>query len=516
MKVVFIGQYNSGKSTIISALTGDEAIHIDSNVATDRCTDYRWNNIKITDTPGIMAGKVEEHDELTRKALIDSDLMVYVLTSSLFDDLLFENFIRLAYEENFKDKMLIVVNKMSLEGGKFEDLRSHYLSSLQEDFSARGYEFDSDVLFMDALEYSEGCRDKKHGRERVEESRFPGFIEALNTFVREKGHLRKTFDTPVRMMKEELDEFVLTELKPYPKKEIQSQLVPALKKYEKDLIRHVNQLKKSGREIFKATAGIDNFWESSYFPQIEDIFSGMRPERNKMESSDFQSELTSIIMDRANLLNGERKDLISRLASFIREESDKLKTNNEIFDKVSSVTDQDSDEIEMLLSEVICDSVSKVVTNPLFRSFIESDSGEESIGLPSDISEYLEVMTGLNDSIELFECEVEGCEDILSEYKDILSESEDILFGEKNTNSESVFMPGKLNNEERSILLITEEIIDDYAVNFLNKRWDFFTKRIKMKAKRTGTRKKRNLKSIREEVSKLKQEFSGFLKEIKK
>ena len=43
IRVVFIGQYSSGKSTIISALTGNQNIRIDSDIATDIATDYNRN-----------------------------------------------------------------------------------------------------------------------------------------------------------------------------------------------------------------------------------------------------------------------------------------------------------------------------------------------------------------------------------------------------------------------------------------------------------------------------------------
>src|SRR5659263_360122 len=53
LKVVFVGQYSAGKSTIISALTGNRNIKIDADIATDKTTDYPWNGILLTDTPGL-------------------------------------------------------------------------------------------------------------------------------------------------------------------------------------------------------------------------------------------------------------------------------------------------------------------------------------------------------------------------------------------------------------------------------------------------------------------------------
>ena len=55
--IAFVGQYSSGKSTIISAMTGNKHIKIDANVATDVVSKYDWHDIVLMDTPGILAGK---------------------------------------------------------------------------------------------------------------------------------------------------------------------------------------------------------------------------------------------------------------------------------------------------------------------------------------------------------------------------------------------------------------------------------------------------------------------------
>ena len=135
LRLAFVGQYSSGKSTIISALTGRKDIKIDANVATDHVSEYKWNNIVLMDTPGILAGKVESHDESTKAALKECDLIFYVLTSQLFDDVLFNKFIDLAYNQHFADKMFIVVNKMGMESGEFDQLVDNYTISLEKIFS---------------------------------------------------------------------------------------------------------------------------------------------------------------------------------------------------------------------------------------------------------------------------------------------------------------------------------------------------------------------------------------------
>ncbi|MRI62703.1 GTPase [Ornithobacterium rhinotracheale] len=212
IKISFVGQYSSGKSTIISALTGNKDIKIDSNVATDEVSEYRWNNIILMDTPGILAGKVEEHDSKTKEALKDSDLIVYVITSQLFDDIIFENFIDLAYKQNFKDKMLIAINKMSMENGDFNELEKNYLTSLKNIFKEKGYDFDFNVVFIDAADYLEGMDEGDD--DFIQLSNFNNFISSLNLFVEEKGLIKKQFDTPIRVLKNYISNLALSDIDP--------------------------------------------------------------------------------------------------------------------------------------------------------------------------------------------------------------------------------------------------------------------------------------------------------------
>lgn len=192
LTISFIGQYSSGKSTIISALTGNKSIKIDSDIATDKTTDYAWNNVLLTDTPGLFTDR-KDHDDITYKKIKESDLLIYCLTSDLFDDIILENFKKIAFEEKQKNKMMVVINKMSMESGEYSELVENYKKSLND--SLEPHKIDEFPLcFIDAADYIEGVDENEN--ELKELSHFNDFVKLINIFIKEKGIWAK-FSTPI-------------------------------------------------------------------------------------------------------------------------------------------------------------------------------------------------------------------------------------------------------------------------------------------------------------------------------
>lgn len=192
LTISFIGQYSSGKSTIISALTGNKSIKIDADIATDKTTDYAWNNVLLTDTPGLFTDR-KDHDDITYKKIKESDLLIYCLTSDLFDDIILENFKKIAFEEKQKNKMMVVINKMSMESGEYNELVENYKKSLND--SLEPYKIDEFPLcFIDAADYIEGVDENEN--ELKELSHFNDFVKLINIFIKEKGIWAK-FSTPI-------------------------------------------------------------------------------------------------------------------------------------------------------------------------------------------------------------------------------------------------------------------------------------------------------------------------------
>ena len=254
LRIAFVGQYSSGKSTIISALTGNKDIKISANVETDVVSEYRWNNVVLLDTPGIQAGKVEQHDIRTKEALKTCDLIVYVLTSLLFDDVIFENFIDLAYNQHLADKMLIAINKMSKEHGDFDELSMNYTQSINSIFAERGYEFNFPVVFIDAKDYIDGTEEDDE--EFIQLSNFNTFVNQLNSFVEERGLIKKQYDTPIRILQGGLSDLAISEVDP--------SLLDIYSYY-------ISRIKKSMRDIELDTKLLADDFEQSAISKVNEV-----------------------------------------------------------------------------------------------------------------------------------------------------------------------------------------------------------------------------------------------------
>ena len=205
LTVAFVGQYNAGKSTTISALTGRRDIRIDSDIASDQTANYNWNGINLIDTPGLFTDR-KDHDEITYEAINKADLLVFCLTYMLFDSVTVENFKKLAYEKGYRWKMMLVINKMSDEAGEEAEKIANYRQSLAEAIKPYSLE-EFPICFIDAKDYCEGVDEDEEFM--IEISRFQTFINALNNFVEKRAALTR-FDTPVRIALSLVDEAQLT------------------------------------------------------------------------------------------------------------------------------------------------------------------------------------------------------------------------------------------------------------------------------------------------------------------
>lgn len=195
LSLAFSGQYSAGKSTIISALTGQSDIRISADVATDEVKAYRWRDIELWDTPGLFADRAD-HTAKAEQALREADLIVYCLTTNLFDNVTAADFRRLAFEKGYAPKLFLLVNKLSMED--VDDIEAYIVtltSSLDRTLAPHQLN-DFNHVFIDAQDYREGLAS--FNQELISFSRFEDFINRLNTWIKERGLLAR-LDPPIRL-----------------------------------------------------------------------------------------------------------------------------------------------------------------------------------------------------------------------------------------------------------------------------------------------------------------------------
>lgn len=183
-EIAFIGQYSAGKSSIITALTQNADIKIGQNITTDKVNEYKWNDVLLVDTPGI-GTEYKEHNELAYRHMDLADLLVYVVTTQGFDDLIAKDFKNIAFERNKLGKMMLIVNKTSLESSSNKinwenDVKNVIFPATLEELR---------VTFIDAKDYIDALEetDEEEKKDFIILSNFDNFISNLNEFIKEKG-----------------------------------------------------------------------------------------------------------------------------------------------------------------------------------------------------------------------------------------------------------------------------------------------------------------------------------------
>lgn len=187
ISIVFVGQFSAGKSTIIKALTGIEDIEIGEGIKTMETHSYDWNGIEVVDTPGIKTTIRPDHDEISYKAIARADMLVYVVTEELFDDLVGQNFRKLLLEKDKAAEMILVVNKMA-DIGNTEENRLVKLKDLEK-VTTPYSPSDLRTVFVDAESYIDSLSedDPDIAEELKERSNYDQLVETLNDFVADKG-----------------------------------------------------------------------------------------------------------------------------------------------------------------------------------------------------------------------------------------------------------------------------------------------------------------------------------------
>lgn len=189
IKIVLVGQYSAGKSSIIKMLTGEDDIRIAADIATDKATSYQWKGVEITDTPGIDTRLRPEHDEISKRAIQEADMLLFVITNELFDENIAKDFKELAFTQNRKNAMLLVVNKMERANDGNSPEQQEIIKQDVARVTAPCTPDDFHIGFIDAKCYLDSLteNDEESRQYDRKESGYDAFTKQLDNFAHEKG-----------------------------------------------------------------------------------------------------------------------------------------------------------------------------------------------------------------------------------------------------------------------------------------------------------------------------------------
>ncbi len=201
VKLVFVGQYSSGKSSIIKMLTGIET-EIGAGIKTQTAHTYNWGDLEIVDTPGIHTELRPDHDEKTYYEIDHAALLIFVVTNEGFDDRMGNHFRKLAITQDRGKNMVLVVNKMDRTAlgnvpEQQEIIEKDLLKVIEPFTPAQLY-----LTFLNTEYYFEWQTETDEELKEIylNQSGYEKFVNNLNSFVSSRGVLSK-IQSPLETLK---------------------------------------------------------------------------------------------------------------------------------------------------------------------------------------------------------------------------------------------------------------------------------------------------------------------------
>ena len=187
IKLVFVGQYSAGKSSIIKMLTNSE-VEIGAAITTQSASTYKWNGLEIIDTPGIHTELRFDHDEITYDQINHAALLIFVITNEGFTQRMGSHFRELAINQQRAANMVLVVNKMDRTAlgnvPEQQEIIARDLEKVTQPYKPQ----DLYLSFLDTSSYFDSLeeQDSEIKEELFDLSGHDNFVANLNKFV--AGH----------------------------------------------------------------------------------------------------------------------------------------------------------------------------------------------------------------------------------------------------------------------------------------------------------------------------------------
>jgi small GTP-binding protein len=179
VRIVFVGQYSAGKSSILSILTGQQ-LEVGQGVTTNTCQYLDWNGIEVVDTPGIHTQKRPDHDEITYQAMSEADLIVFVCTAEGFSESLGTHFRKLLVDKGKGKEMMLVFNKMedskygNTKKGQEEFFKCDVLPVISPEYNSE----DLYITYIDTYSYLDSLEADGNDKQQLLE--MSGYIDLFN------------------------------------------------------------------------------------------------------------------------------------------------------------------------------------------------------------------------------------------------------------------------------------------------------------------------------------------------
>lgn len=199
-RMVLTGQYSSGKSSLIKALT-DGAVEplIDADIATGEVTEYEWDGaVVLVDTPGVQSG-LRSHDELAMDAIGNADFILFVVNVGLFDDASRDFLRRLANGLQMFGQMIVVITQTSKRSAA-EGVRQQ---AVQDALGTAT--FNLPIVEVDSVDYMRSLEGGSRAEAFRQRSRIDDLRATINRVSVERGDLAR-LRQPLHLIRQLCDE----------------------------------------------------------------------------------------------------------------------------------------------------------------------------------------------------------------------------------------------------------------------------------------------------------------------